>query len=186
MERLAPRAAINIVVTPLHQITAISVRSNQGEAADGSHLAVGRPYTVLPPEKLQDHGHLAPTNMAARLGGYPCTGLIWHRWGPNYGRGLGLPLGCFTMTSSGTLWPMMVLAKRSEDGVHVGGTYGAGRAKRHGDIVHLTSVGGIVEGLAGPCQSTRRPHKVRSGSWGTIAWAFAGASTTPIGGATGP
>ena len=109
-KRLAPGAAIKIVVTPSHRVTAIYAQvdmvTTEKRQADLTWMLC-RPYAFFPPLKFWDHCQLAPTKPArlvARAGGNPpgCT------TGSDGDLTTSHALACFwtgsPVTSSGTWW----------------------------------------------------------------------------------
>ena len=96
-KHLAPKAVINIMVTPSHWITTINMRV---DAATREELQADLtwmlccPYAFLPPVKYRDHCQLAPTNLQEGLqeqAAIPTRVHYKHRWGPNYQPAQGQP-----------------------------------------------------------------------------------------------
>ena len=100
-ECFAPRAALNIVVTPLHWITAINVRvdaATKEELQADLTWMLRRPYTFLPTQKFRDHCQLAPSDLEEWLyeqAAIPTWVQYEHQWASNYERGPGLPVDWF-------------------------------------------------------------------------------------------
>ena len=81
VERLAPKAAINSVVTPSHRVTAINVQvhaATMEEPRAELTWMLRRPYARLPPVKYTalPAGPDQPTRVVAGAGGNPRSGAL--------------------------------------------------------------------------------------------------------------